>query len=66
MWYGVCNNARSLQQYCVTNETARPLDDEGRKLLTVFCGHLDGLPTCCDNEQVRIQFIRNTCMIHPQ
>lgn len=58
VWYGVCHKdpATTHKLYCSYNGTAKQLDDDGRKLLSVWCPHVlekyDGL-TCCDNEQVR-------------
>lgn len=55
VWYGVCKNTQMYKtKYCSYNETAKPLNDEGIKLLTEHCPHLvtDKTLTCCDNEQV--------------
>lgn len=45
--------------YCAYNGTAKPVNDEGKKLLSTWCPHLleeHNNNLCCDNEQVRTVF----------
>lgn len=47
-----------MRQYCSYNGTAKPLDEEGKSLLNVWCPHLlidqENTVTCCDKEQVSV------------
>lgn len=56
VWYGVCNtNVFGHNQYCPYNGTAKPMPDDGIKLLQERCGFLleNGQKDfCCDAQQV--------------
>ncbi|XP_062548067.1 NPC intracellular cholesterol transporter 1 isoform X2 [Armigeres subalbatus] len=62
IWYGVCNNETALtSQYCNYSGPPKPVSDQTKDLLKVWCKHLlvdeDGngsIDTCCDSEQVQI------------
>lgn len=57
MWYGVCNvDNFSHKLYCTYDGPAKPVDDAGKKLLSLWCPNIlkeHNNTSCCDNEQVR-------------
>lgn len=61
IWYGVCDfdKATGHKRYCNYTGPAKPLNNEGQKLLSIWCPHLltddgNGVNTCCDSEMVNI------------
>lgn len=59
IWYGVCDfdPIFNHKRYCNYTGPAKPLNNEGQKLLSVWCPHLladdgNGVNTCCDSEMV--------------
>lgn len=56
VWYGVCKVQPPHKLYCAYDGPAKPVDDEGKKLLSKWCPNLleeHNNKLCCDNEQVR-------------
>ncbi|XP_034097515.1 NPC intracellular cholesterol transporter 1 [Drosophila albomicans] len=58
VWYGVCNtDSLNHHQYCPYNGTAKPMSDEGLKLIKERCGFLlenNEKNFCCDTDQMKI------------
>lgn len=57
IWYGQCNTKNILIQNCPYDGPAKPLDDDGKKILAKWCPHLmtkDGqVNTCCDTPMLK-------------
>ncbi|EDV98847.1 GH13378 [Drosophila grimshawi] len=58
IWYGVCNQDAFLRnQYCSYNGTAKPMPEEGLKLLAERCSSLlegEQKNFCCDVDQIKL------------